>query len=96
MAFNGENHSLRGSGNGPVAAFAQALEAIGIDFEVQDYTQRSRSAGDDADAACYIRAEVNGATVWGVGIAGSTTRASLKAMVSAVNRGLTSAPTGGV
>ncbi|TVS28402.1 2-isopropylmalate synthase [Corynebacterium sanguinis] len=96
VAFNGENDSLRGSGNGPVAAFAQALEAIGIDFEVQDYTQRSRSAGDDADAACYIRAEVNGATVWGVGIAGSTTRASLKAMVSAVNRGLTSAPTGGV
>ena len=89
-------HELRGTGNGPIAAFANALESLGIDFEVQDYSQRSRTAGDDADAVCYIYADVDGATAWGVGIAASTTRASLKAITSAVNRGLTAGKAGGV
>ena len=43
-------------------------------------------AVDDADAVCYIHADVDGTSAWGVGIAGSTTRASLEAIVSAVNR----------
>ena len=67
-------------------AVQNALEQIGIEFEVQDYSQRARTAGDDADAACYIYADVDGTSAWGVGIAGSTTRASLEAIVSAVNR----------
>ncbi|AWB83198.1 2-isopropylmalate synthase [Corynebacterium liangguodongii] len=96
VRYNGESRTVTGSGNGPIAAFAQALEALGIDFEVQDYSQRSRSAGDDAEAVCFIRADVSGASVWGVGIAGSITRASLKAIVSAVDRGLGSALAGGV
>ncbi|WP_115685459.1 2-isopropylmalate synthase [Corynebacterium senegalense] len=91
VEYDGQRREIQGTGNGPIAAFAQALEALGIDFEVQDYSQRSRTAGDDADAACYIYANVDGANAWGVGIAGSTTRASLKAIVSAVNRGLTKA-----
>ncbi|WP_257161987.1 2-isopropylmalate synthase [Corynebacterium cystitidis] len=86
--FNGEECTITGEGNGPISAFANALEKVGIDVEVQDYSQQARSAGDDADAACYIYAEVDGAKAWGVGIAGSTTRASVKAIVSAVNRGL--------
>ena len=94
--YKGERHELRGTGNGPIAAFANALESLGIDFEVQDYSQRSRTAGDDADAVCYIYADVDGATAWGVGIAASTTRASLKAITSAVNRGLTAGKAGGV
>ena len=48
--------------------------------------QLARTAGDDADAVCYIHADVDGTSAWGVGIAGSTTRASLEAIVSAVNR----------
>ncbi len=96
VEYDGQRREIRGTGNGPIAAFAQALEALGIDFEVQDYSQRSRTAGDDADAACYIYANVDGANAWGVGIAGSTTRASLKAIVSAVNRGLTKEQTSGV
>ncbi|MDY5786393.1 2-isopropylmalate synthase [Corynebacterium sp.] len=88
VEYMGTHHQVTGTGNGPVAAFAQALESLGVDFEVQDYTQRSRTAGDDAEAVCYIYAEVNGARAWGVGIAGSTTRASLEAIVSAANRGL--------
>ena len=50
--------------------------------------QQSRSAGDDAEAACYIAADVNQSKVWGAGIAGSTTRASINAINSAVNRAL--------
>ncbi len=86
VAYEGARREVQGSGNGPIAAFANALEQIGIDFEVQDYSQRARTAGDDADAACYIYADVDGTSAWGVGIAGSTTRASLEAIVSAVNR----------
>ncbi|MDK8241749.1 2-isopropylmalate synthase [Corynebacterium coyleae] len=86
VSYEGARREVQGSGNGPIAAFANALEHIGIDFEVQDYSQRARTAGDDADAACYIYADVDGTSAWGVGIAGSTTRASLEAIVSAVNR----------
>ena len=86
VTYEGTQQDIQGSGNGPIAAFANALEQIGIDFEVQDYSQRARTAGDDADAACYIYADVDGTSAWGVGIAGSTTRASLEAIVSAVNR----------
>ncbi|WP_342318858.1 2-isopropylmalate synthase [Corynebacterium mayonis] len=96
VEYNGATRTVEGTGNGPVAAFANALESLGIDFEVQDYTQRSRSAGDDADAACYIYADVDGARAWGVGIAGSTTRASLLAMISAANRGLSHREAAGV
>ena len=86
VTYEGTQREIEGAGNGPIAAFANALEQIGIDFEVQDYSQRARTAGDDADAACYIYADVDGTSAWGVGIAGSTTRASLEAIVSAVNR----------
>lgn len=86
VTYEGTQCEIEGAGNGPIAAFANALEQIGIDFEVQDYSQRARTAGDDADAACYIYADVDGTSAWGVGIAGSTTRASLEAIVSAVNR----------
>ncbi|AIT60108.1 2-isopropylmalate synthase [Corynebacterium doosanense] len=86
VVHQGSEQAISGTGNGPVSAYANALESLGIDFGVLDYTQRARSAGDDAEAACYIFADVNGSKVWGVGIAGSTTSASLKAVTSAVNR----------
>ncbi|MBA1834201.1 2-isopropylmalate synthase [Corynebacterium wankanglinii] len=86
VTYEGAEREIEGAGNGPIAAFANALEQIGLEFEVQDYSQRARTAGDDADAACYIYADVDGTSAWGVGIAGSTTRASLEAIVSAVNR----------
>lgn len=90
VSHEGKEVEISGSGNGPVAAYANALENLGIDAEVQSYSQQSRSAGDDAEAACYIYATVNGSAAWGVGIAGSITRASIKALTSAVNRSLAS------
>lgn len=88
VEYNGSEHVISGHGNGPIAAYANALEHLGIDFEVIEYSQQSRTAGDDAEAACYIAADVNGTQVWGAGIAGSTTRASIFAINSAVNRAL--------
>ncbi|AWB81063.1 2-isopropylmalate synthase [Corynebacterium yudongzhengii] len=88
VTFRDQEHEITGEGNGPIAAYANALESLGINLDVVDYAQRARTAGDDAEAACYIYADVDGAKVWGVGIAGSTTFASFKAVTSAVNRAL--------
>jgi len=88
VIYKGQENTITGHGNGPIAAYANALENIGIDFEVIEYSQKSRSAGDDAEAACYIAADVNGTKVWGAGIAASTVRASINAINSAVNRAL--------
>ena len=51
-----------------------------------DYSEHAMSSGDDAQAAAYVEASIGGKTVWGVGIATSITTASLRAVVSAVNR----------
>ncbi|KAB1502857.1 2-isopropylmalate synthase [Corynebacterium sp. 320] len=83
---DGEVHSIQGHGNGPVAAYCNALESLGIQVEVQEYSQHARTSGDDAEAAAYILADVDGQKVWGVGIAGSITHAGLKAVTSAANR----------
>src|SRR5699024_9307477 len=91
LVHNGTEQVVSGHGNGPLAAYADALEELGIDVEVQEYSQHARTAGDDAEAAAYVLAEVDGRKVWGCGIAGSITYASLKAITSAVNRA-TAAP----
>lgn len=88
IIYDGAERTIEGHGNGPLAALANALESLDIDVEVQEYVQHARTAGDDAEAAAYVRAEVNGAAAWGCGIAGSITYASLKAVISAVNRAL--------
>lgn len=88
IEHNGEGKTIQGKGNGPVAAYCDALLELGIDVEVQEYTQHARTSGDDAEAAAYVLTKVNGTKVWGVGIAGSITYASLKAITSAVNRAL--------
>ncbi|TWS33567.1 2-isopropylmalate synthase [Corynebacterium glutamicum] len=88
LIHNGKDVTVDGRGNGPLAAYANALEKLGIDVEIQEYNQHARTSGDDAEAAAYVLAEVNGRKVWGVGIAGSITYASLKAVTSAVNRAL--------
>lgn len=88
IAYDGSERCIEGHGNGPLAALANGLETLGIEFEVQEYVQHARTAGDDAEAAAYVRADVNGRTAWGCGIAGSITYASLKAVISAVNRAL--------
>ncbi|VEH80739.1 2-isopropylmalate synthase [Corynebacterium kutscheri] len=88
LIYRNEPITISGQGNGPIAAYTNALESLDIDVEVQAFKQHARSSGDDAESIAYILADVNGRQVWGVGIAGSITYASLKAVTSAVNRAL--------
>ncbi|WP_431678451.1 2-isopropylmalate synthase [Kitasatospora sp. KL5] len=83
---DGERTALTGSGNGPVSAFVDALAGIGLDVRVLDYAEHALSEGGDAQAAAYVECAVDGKVLWGVGIDGNTVLASLKALVSAVNR----------
>ena len=77
---------VNGRGNGPVAAFCAALATAGVDVRVLDYVEHALSAGGDAKAAAYLECAIDGQVVWGVGIDSSIMTASLKAVVSAVNR----------
>ncbi|WP_072802879.1 2-isopropylmalate synthase [Rhodococcoides yunnanense] len=93
VKLEGVEQDINGSGNGPLAAFVDALSTVGYDVSVLDYSEHAMSAGDDAQAAAYVEASVTGptgtaVTVWGAGIATSITTASLRAVVSAVNRAL--------
>ena len=82
----GVERTVRGSGNGPVAAFVDALGSLGVHLAVLDYAEHALSAGGDATAAAYVEVALGGDILWGVGIDPSITTASLKAIVSAVNR----------
>jgi 2-isopropylmalate synthase len=83
---DGEEAVLSGSGNGPISAFFDALAAIGIDARLLDYSEHTMSEGASAQAASYIECAIDGTVLWGIGIDANTTRASLKAVISAVNR----------
>lgn len=80
--------SARGNGNGPVAAFLSVLREQGFDVTVYDYVEHALSAGGDAQAAAYVELQVEGERLWGVGIDGDISTASLKAIVSGVNRAI--------
>lgn len=85
-AVGGATRELTGVGNGPIDAFTYALEAVGIRVRVLDYAEHALSAGGDARAAAYVECDVDGVTVWGVGVDANIVTASLDAVASAVNR----------
>ena len=80
--------SAVGSGNGPIAAFLGVMAERGIAITLYDYVEHAMSAGGDALAAAYVELDVNGKRFWGVGIDADISTASLKSVVSAVNRGI--------
>ncbi|MGN2634732.1 2-isopropylmalate synthase [Nocardia takedensis] len=86
VKVDGVEQEVSGSGNGPLAAFIDAIATVGFDVRVLDYSEHAMSAGDDAQAAAYVECAIGDKVVWGVGIATSITTASLRAVVSAVNR----------
>jgi 2-isopropylmalate synthase len=77
-------------GNGPVAAFLNVMAEQGIDVKLYDYVEHAMSSGGDALAAAYVELNVAGKRLWGVGIDADISTASLKAVVSAVNRAVRS------
>ncbi|MEU1662572.1 2-isopropylmalate synthase [Streptomyces sparsogenes] len=83
---DGAETVLTGSGNGPLAAFFDALAAIDVDVRLLDYSEHTLSEGAGSQAAAYIECAIDGKVLWGVGIDANIVRASLKAVVSAVNR----------
>jgi len=74
------------TGNGPIAAFLKIMADQGVEVKLFDYVEHTLSASGDAYAAAYVDLNVNGTRLWGVGIDGDISTASLKAVVSAVNR----------
>ncbi len=84
----GNEVALRGIANGPIAAFVEALHSHGVEVRVLDYQEHAMSAGGDAQAAAFLECQVGDKILWGVGIDPSIVTASLKAIISAVNREL--------
>ena len=80
--------ATRGVGNGPVSAFLEVVREQGFEITLYDYVEHTLSAGGDAQAAAYVDLQVDGARLWGVGIDGDISTASLKAIVSGVNRAI--------
>ena len=86
VRVDGQARPIEGFGNGPISAFCDALNAVGVKVRVLDYTEHALSAGSDAQAAAYVEVEIDGGTLWGVGVDADTTGASMRAVLSAVNR----------
>jgi 2-isopropylmalate synthase len=84
----GQEVELSGHGNGPIAAFCNILQNYGVDVRVLDFHEHALSAGGDASAAAYLECAIGGDVYWGVGVDPNTTTASLKAVVSAINRAI--------
>jgi 2-isopropylmalate synthase len=87
----GSEHILSGMGNGPIAAFCEALSEVdlglgALNVRVLDYAEHALTAGRDAEAAAYLEIEVGDQVLWGVGVSESIVQASLRAVISALNR----------
>jgi 2-isopropylmalate synthase len=86
ISADGRAQQVEGTGNGPISAFCDALATIGFRARVLDYTEHALTQGTDAQAAAYVECEIGGQVFWGVGVDTNTATASMRAIVSAVNR----------
>ncbi|MGA2691491.1 MAG: 2-isopropylmalate synthase [Opitutaceae bacterium] len=88
LTIDGKLHILTGAGNGPIDAFVRALAATSLPkFDVLNYSEHSLGAGAEAKAVSYIQIKVErGSTFFGAGIDTNIELASIKAIVSALNR----------
>jgi 2-isopropylmalate synthase len=90
LRVEGKNVDVEGSGNGPIAALVNALDSLDVEIGILDYHEHALAGGEDAAAAAYVEADVNGEPLWGAGVHSSIVTASLRAVVNAVNRGILS------
>jgi len=88
LLVDGQPRTVTGQGNGPIAAFVDGLKtALGLEIDIHDYAEHAVSSGASAMAVAYVEGRaVDGTIRWGVGTDASILAASLKAVVSAVNR----------
>jgi 2-isopropylmalate synthase len=95
IRVDGAETEIHGRGNGPIDAFTAALATLDVDVRVLDYHEHALSAGGDARAAAYVECAVGDRVLWGVGLHESIVKASLRAILSAVNRAERDAPVAG-
>jgi 2-isopropylmalate synthase len=87
VRVGGEERQIAGTGNGPIAGFVDALtEELGLDVRVLDYHEHAVGAGADATAASYLEVATGGQVWWGAAVDPNIVTASLRAVVSALNR----------
>ena len=89
VIYDGSKKNLRGVGNGPIAAFFNGLEEIDVsNFELLSYSEHSLGRGADSKAVSYIQLKnnANGARCYGAGIDTNIALASIRGVVSALNR----------
>jgi 2-isopropylmalate synthase len=88
ISYNGEESTIKGEGNGPIDAFIKALSGIGLTgIEVVSYDEHAITKGSDSKAIAYIQlANGKGNKTFGVGISSNINLASIKSIISAINR----------
>jgi len=86
ITVDGTAHEIEGTGNGPISAFCAALASVGVDVRVLDFAEHALTEGTDAQAASYVEVATGDEVLWGVGIDTNTATASMRAILSAVNR----------
>jgi 2-isopropylmalate synthase len=87
VAERGGIRTLWGTGTGPIDAFVDALRRdLVVELSVRDYHEHAIGSGADAAAVAYVEAQVAGRTHFGAGRDRSIVTASLRAIISAVNR----------
>jgi 2-isopropylmalate synthase len=86
ISVDGSAQEIEGIGNGPISAFCAALASVGIQVRVLDYAEHALTEGTDAQAASYVECQIDAKPYWGVGIDTNTATASMRAILSAVNR----------
>ncbi|MEV5612107.1 2-isopropylmalate synthase [Streptomyces sp. NPDC052225] len=86
LEVDGESRELEGKGNGPLAAFTDALRTAGLDVDIESFTQHGLTAGPDSEAVAYVRCRVGAVREWGAARHTSVLTASVGAVLSAVNR----------
>lgn len=93
---NGTSEHIKGTGNGPISAFVDALnQKMGTKFEVLNYSEHSLGKDSQSKAATYVELSypaVNGDNVkrWGIGINADVSQASFEAILSVVNKAIES------
>jgi len=89
LKYHGEEHLIKGLGNGPIDAAQQAIEEmLGISFHLVDYTEHALTTGASSDAVAYVcvRDGKNGRTAFGAGISSNVMKASIRALIASINR----------
>ncbi|HUL52773.1 MAG TPA: 2-isopropylmalate synthase [Opitutaceae bacterium] len=90
VRYEAKSHKITGAGNGPIDAFVNALGTAGVPpFQLLSYSEHSLGKGAEARAAAYIQVKTpRGHSFFGAGIDTNIELASIKALVSALNRAL--------